>query len=69
LEGPCSLLDSKGALCIWKLIKQLALLLAGFQFGTRQVAVPFYMRTGFIKQNLNFLNSQELKVDQKIFKN
>jgi hypothetical protein len=36
-------------------------LTAGFQLGIRRGARSFQLRGGFIKQNKNFENSQELK--------
>jgi hypothetical protein len=36
-------------------------LTAGFQLGIREGARSFQLSGGFIKQNLNFKNSQELK--------
>jgi hypothetical protein len=38
------------------------------QTGIRRAARSFQLRGGFIKENENFENSQELKVDQKNLK-
>jgi hypothetical protein len=39
------------------------------QIGIRRGARPFQLRGGFIKPNLNFENSQELKGRSEKFKN
>jgi hypothetical protein len=43
-------------------------LTAGFQLGIREGARSFQLWGGFIKQNLNFENSQELKGRSENFK-
>jgi hypothetical protein len=44
-------------------------LLAGFQFGILRGAKCVQLRTSFIKQNINFEKSQELKYQSEKFKN
>jgi hypothetical protein len=44
-------------------------LVAGFQIGILRGAKPFQLRSGFIKQNIIFEGSQELKGRSEKFKN